>query len=359
MILILDSFFTGSHKYWGEQLQKRLPYEVEILTLGGKFWKWRMEGGAIELAHKFRKLKKKPSLIIATDMVNIPLFYANAGITKDTTPCIMYFHENQFYYPKSNKDTDITMHRDNHYGFINLSSALFAENLVFNSEFNKQSFLKGSKKLVHKLPDNSLLKDLENTKSQIIYPGIKNNSKLQATIASKNDNVILWNHRWEHDKNPELFLKGLEYLQSKKINFKLIVLGKGSETEDVQNLIKSKFSNELIHCGYCKSQKEYYQLVCQATHIPVTSKHDFFGVSVAEAMDLGCFAILPNHQAYPEHLQKNKNSGILYKYPEGFFCALEEAFSVKYSRIKTKEEFYWESVINSWTTLISTTLLTH
>ena len=53
--LIIDSFFTGSHKYWGEELQKRLPFKVELLTLSGKHWKWRMEGGAYELAQKFKK----------------------------------------------------------------------------------------------------------------------------------------------------------------------------------------------------------------------------------------------------------------------------------------------------------------
>ena len=122
-------------------------------------------------------------------------------------------------------------------------------------------------------------------------------------------------------------------------------------------MIKSKFSKNLIHCGYCKSRREYYELVLRATHLPVTSKHDFFGISVAEAMDLGCFAILPNHQAYPEHLEKNKESGSLYPYPEGFFNALDEAFNLKHTGIKTKEEFYWESIINSWTTLIDATLL--
>ena len=54
MILIVDSFFTGSHQYWGKELKKRLPFEVELLTLSGKFWKWRMEAGAIELAEKFK-----------------------------------------------------------------------------------------------------------------------------------------------------------------------------------------------------------------------------------------------------------------------------------------------------------------
>jgi hypothetical protein len=99
MILILDTFFTGSHRYWGEQLKKRLPFPVQLITLSGKHWKWRMEGGAYELAQKFKKLSQKPKIIIATDMVNIPLFYAFANISKDEIPCILYFHENQFAYP--------------------------------------------------------------------------------------------------------------------------------------------------------------------------------------------------------------------------------------------------------------------
>ena len=61
MILIVDSFFTGSHQYWGKELKKRLPFG-ELLTLSGKFWKWRMEAGAIELAEKFKKLNKKAQL---------------------------------------------------------------------------------------------------------------------------------------------------------------------------------------------------------------------------------------------------------------------------------------------------------
>ena len=358
MILILDSFFTGSHKYWGEQLQKRLPFDVELLTLSGRFWKWRMEGGAIELAKKFKKLKKKPSLIIATDMVNIPLFYAHASITKEKTPCIMYFHENQFSYPLSEKDTDKKMNRDNHYGFINLSSAIYADNLVFNSDFNRKSFMKGCEKLIKKLPSSFLKKELEKIKSQIIYPGIENNSYLTNQNKKPKNKVILWNHRWEHDKNPELFIKGLEHLQSKKINFKLIVTGKGSETSKIQDLIRLKFPNELIHCGYCESREDYYKLLIQSTHLPVTSKHDFFGISVAEAMDLGCFAILPNHQAYPEHFTKNEESSVLYNFPHGFFEALEKSLYSK-KNVKTKEEFYWEAVINKWVKQIEAILQAH
>ena len=346
MILIVDSFFTGSHKYWGEQLQNRLPFPVELVTLSGKHWKWRMEGGAYELAQKFKKLSEKPKVIIATDMVNIPLFYAFANIAKDEIPCILYFHENQFAYPISNLDTQKTNKRDNHYSFINLTSSLYANNLVFNSEFNRNSFFNGATKLLNELPRNTL--NLEGLNTNIIYPGIE-----YPTSFNYNQSIpiLLWNHRWEHDKNPELFIKGIEVLQRKSIDFKLIILGKGTEKEEVKKLFEKQFKNELIHCGYVEGRESYLKLISKATHIPVTSKHDFFGLSIAEAMSYNCFAILPNHQAYPEHLLGNEKSGVIYNYPNGFFKALEDNISVQKNN-KVKDDFFFENVIKSWNKLI-------
>ena len=83
--------------------------------------------------------------------------------------------KNQFSYPLSKKDTDIKEGRDNHYGFINLSSALFTKNLVFNSLFNQKSFFDGCLKLFKKLPNHKLKNDFDRLKSRIIYPGIESN----------------------------------------------------------------------------------------------------------------------------------------------------------------------------------------
>lgn len=350
MILIVDAFFTGSHRHWGEQLKAQLPYEVELLTLSGKNWKWRMQGGAIELAQKFKKLDKKPSLIIATDMVNLPLFYAYSGITIEEIPCLLYFHENQFAYPISEQDTDKQAGRENHYAFINLSSAFFATKTVFNSNFNKTSFLKGAEKLISALPNNNF--KTNNINNTVIYPGVKTLTQPNKTSLTP---VILWNHRWEHDKNPELFLEGLRNLKSKKIDFKLIVLGKGTEKENVKTIFNREFKTELIHCGFVEQKEKYWELIAQANLLPVTSKHDFFGLSVAEAMQLGAFALLPNHQAYPEHLENNNESGTLYEFPTRFISTLEEACSsIKQGKMNPIFEF--DSVITKWDKIITETL---
>ena len=73
-IYIIDSFLGDSHKQWAESYKNFSSHKVEILGLSGHHWKWRMTGGAISLADKLNQKSISPDLIIATDMVNIPLF---------------------------------------------------------------------------------------------------------------------------------------------------------------------------------------------------------------------------------------------------------------------------------------------
>ena len=87
-ILIIEPFFTGSHKSWIEGYQYSSAHEINILSLPGRFWKWRMHGGAITLAKKYNKLQFQPDLILATDMLNLPVFQS---LIKSTCPMAIYF----------------------------------------------------------------------------------------------------------------------------------------------------------------------------------------------------------------------------------------------------------------------------
>ena len=49
-ILILEPYFTGSHKQWALGYKKYSKHEVKILSMKVQFWKWRMHGGAVTLA---------------------------------------------------------------------------------------------------------------------------------------------------------------------------------------------------------------------------------------------------------------------------------------------------------------------
>ena len=49
-ILLLEPYYTGSHKQWADGYKHYSNNEIRILKMEGKFWKWRMHGGAITLS---------------------------------------------------------------------------------------------------------------------------------------------------------------------------------------------------------------------------------------------------------------------------------------------------------------------
>jgi glycosyltransferase involved in cell wall biosynthesis len=61
-----------------------------------------------------------------------------------------------------------------------------------------------------------------------------------------------------------------------------------------------KLADKIIHFGYVESHQEYIKLLCQADIIVSTAIHEFFGISVIEAVRAGCMPVLPNRLSYPE-----------------------------------------------------------
>ena len=63
-ILLVEPYDTGSHAAWMRGYQRHSQHHVEILSLPGQYWQWRMQGGAVTLARmfmeRFAKAFKKP-----------------------------------------------------------------------------------------------------------------------------------------------------------------------------------------------------------------------------------------------------------------------------------------------------------
>ncbi|MDP6570890.1 MAG: DUF3524 domain-containing protein, partial [Candidatus Marinimicrobia bacterium] len=170
-ILLVEPFFSGSHKGWAEGYQIHSNHQVEILSLPGRFWKWRMHGGAVTLAKRFHKLSYHPDIILTTDMLNLPVFLS---LVKPSCPVVVYFHENQFTYPWSPQDEDVVLQRDKHYGFINYSTALCADHVFFNSKFHLNSFFTGLEDFLRQFPDYREIQNIEKIqqKSSVLHLGL-------------------------------------------------------------------------------------------------------------------------------------------------------------------------------------------
>ena len=323
-ILIIEPFFTGSHKNWAEGYQKNSSHEVEILSLPGRFWKWRMHGGAITLAKRYHKLQFQPDLILATDMLNLPVFNS---LIQPTCPVAIYFHENQFTYPWSPIDEDVKFQRDKHYGFINYSSALSADHVYFNSQFHLDSFFIGLDEFLRQFPDYQEIHNIEKikAKSSVLYLGLDLHKFNPWESKNKTDPpLILWNHRWEHDKNPEEFFYILEVLMQQGMQFQLAVLGEEYKKElPCFSQARKKLHKHIVQFGYTKNFEDYAHWLWKADILPVTSNQDFFGASIMEAVYCNTIPLLPNRLTYPELFNANHNPELFYQSTKELIYKLE------------------------------------
>lgn len=303
-ILILEPYFTGSHKDWALGYKEHSAHEIKILSLPGRFWKWRMHGGAISLAKQFYEQKLHPDLILATDMLDLTTFLALTRKVTAAIPTAIYFHENQITYPWSPTDRDLPENRDFHYGFINITSALSADACFFNSRFHLDSFCEAIPRSLNNFPDEQNLDLAEkiNGKSSVLHLGL-DLKIFDKHVYEVNNSVpqILWNHRWEYDKNPEEFFRLLFDLQEKGLEFKVIILGENFSTNpEIFEIARKKLGSKVIQYGFAKSFKDYARLLWKADILPVTSNQEFFGASIMEAVYCKTIPVLPDRLTYPE-----------------------------------------------------------
>ncbi|MCS6934636.1 MAG: DUF3524 domain-containing protein [Chitinophagales bacterium] len=346
-ILLVEPFFTGSHRAWAEGYRKHSRHNVQILSLPGYHWKWRMHGGAVTLAGKALQTNR-PDVALATDMLDLALFKALTYPAWGKVPMAVYFHENQLTYPWSPADKDVALQRDNHYAFINYTAALAADRVFFNSRYHHDSFLEELPRFLNQFPDHQNIETIQaiRAKSAVLPLGLdlktfdpfilppEQKGKLRERA------VILWNHRWEYDKNPEAFFNALMEIAERGIDFRLIVLGEQKERRPaVFDVAREKLADKILHFGYVESREEYARWVCRADILPVTSYQDFFGSSVVEAMYCNVVPFLPRRLAYPEHIPETLHRTFFYD-EEDFVNKLQRRiWDVKYLRIMNTQPY--------------------
>jgi len=347
-IALIEPYFTGSHSQWALSLKKFSEHHIEIFSMKGNYWKWRMHGGAITLSKELNRSSFRADVILATDMLDLATFLSL--LNKKPRASAIYFHENQLTYPWSPKDRDIKEKRDFHYGFINITSALVANAVYFNSEFHKTSFINAVSKFLKSFPDYNNLdsKDKILFKSQKLQLGLNLKKFDNFNVEKRNDiPVLLWNHRWEYDKNPKDFFDVINMLKKDNIQFKLVLLGErfGNYPEEFKNAINN-FKDEILHIGYVKSFDEYAEWLWKSDIIPITSNQEFFGVSCIEAIYCKCIPLLPNRLAFPEHFKNKKFNNYFYESKDHLYVKLKKILCE--FRAKKTPDFRKEIIKYDW-----------
>jgi glycosyltransferase involved in cell wall biosynthesis len=314
-VWLLSAYHTGSHQAWATGYQRHSRHQVTLLTMAGRFWKWRMQGGAVELADQARRRldqQPAPDVVLATDMVNLPVW---AGLLRDRlpgyTPLVCYMHENQLTYPwPSGTRPDLT------YAMINWLSQLTADLVLFNSRYHLESWFTALPRLLKHYPDYThlALVDAVRARSAVAPVGIAlpTTAPRQADPAAAP--LILWNQRWEYDKRPDRFFALLYRLAEAGIGFRLAVAGENFRKAPAEFAeARLRLADRIVHWGYLAAKADYAAWLAQADLVISTAEHEFFGISMLEAIAAGAFPLLPARLSYPELIPAELHADCLYQ----------------------------------------------
>lgn len=305
-ILYLEPFNAGSHAAFTRTLTRGVEAEWTVLTLPGRHWKWRMRGSAVHFATDHSAALEVPhDLLVASSFV--PLAELRGLVPAlAPVPAVLYFHENQLAYPaQPSEDRE----RDLHFGFTQLVSALAAERCAFNTRYNLESFLDAGRDLLERMPDAVPSRWLDRIAERSIAIGFPlapggTDADLEDVPpgpAREAGPVILWNHRWEHDKDPRAFFLALERLVDRNVPFRVAVCGERYRAAPpVFETARQRLGSRVIHWGYAASRGDYETLLARSQIAVSTAVHEFFGVSMLEATHFGARPFVPDRLAYPE-----------------------------------------------------------
>lgn len=292
-ILLLSAYRADSHAAWADWLTRQFPaFDWDRRELPGRHFRWRIRGNPLSWLEGLEDAR--PDAIIATSMVDLATLRGLHPALAHT-PALYYFHENQFAYPASprqNRSVDPQM--------VQLYGALAADQIAFNSRYNRDSFLAGVDALLARMPDQvpAGLRATLAARSAILPVPV---SAIPARPDIERDpNLILWNHRWEYDKAPGDFVEALRQLADQGLDFRLALLGpRPSRTPDALARLRQDLVAHIEVDGRC-ARAEYEHWLQRSGIVVSTAHHEFQGLAVLEATSAGALPLVPDALVYPE-----------------------------------------------------------
>ena len=306
--LFLEPFYGGSHREFADGWRQSSSHDLQLHTLPARFWKWRMRGAALHFARRIKDPVEYCGLIV-TDLMSLADLKALWG--RDCPPALLYVHENQLTYPLAPGEQ-----LDLHYGFTNITTALCAERVLFNSNTHYRAFFEELPGFVNRLPEYRprWVSEAIRRKSAVLHPGCRFSPDEQIDLPPAGvPPLIIWNHRWEFDKNPELFFSALRQVDETGDRFRLALLG-----ENYQKVPKAfiaarrRWGRSIEQYGYVSSREQYLSWLRRGGIVISTADQENFGISVVEAVRHGCFPLLPRKLSYPELIPEEFHDDVLF-----------------------------------------------
>ncbi len=312
-ILLVEPYYGGSHRAWADGLVAHSIHDIGLITHDAQFWRWRMRGGAVTLAEAIRAdvaANGLPDVVLVSDMVDLATLLGLLRRDLPGTPTALYLHENQLVHPLGPDQRF-----DEGLALRNWVGLVAADAVWFNSHFHRNAFLAALPEFLGRPADQRHLHLIENvTAASAVLPVGVDVADLarRPRPATEGPPLVVWNQRWDHDKNPRLVFRTLVRLADDGVDFRLAIAGENTRIDPQEFAwVQEQLGERIVHVGALGRAAYLDLLVHSDVHVSAAD-HEFFGIAAVEAAAAGCVPVWPDRQSYPELIPERFHADVLY-----------------------------------------------
>lgn len=313
-VLVAEPWFGGSHRQWAEGWAGASRHRLRLVTLPAVRWKWRLRAGAVRLAARVADAVRsggRPDVVVVSSMVDAASLVGLARRELAGVPVVLYLHETHLTQPTvggRNLDEGIAL--------TDWRSMAAADEIWFNSGFHRDDLLGALPELLRRDParesQTDLLADVVG-RCRVVPLGVTVADLVAAPRPpSTGPPVVVFNHRLAHDKDPGAAFAALCDVVATGRELDLVVTGEGLGTAPPETRAAlGRLGSRVRHVGPLDVSRYRRQLLASDVVVS-TARHEFFGVSVVEAVAAGAVPVLPDRLSYPEIVPRRFHAEVMY-----------------------------------------------
>jgi len=316
------------------------------VILAGERWRLRMREGAGVLDRAARDLCVdgwRPDVVLVSSMVNVADLRQRLNRWIGEVRVVTYFHESHLAFP----DIDVTGTRrapQSEFVQMDLDSIAASDLVLFNSHHHLTEALRPRLSFRH-------------LRAQVVPVGVDLSPFVGTDKrAEVPEPLILWNHRWDHDKDPQSFFAALGEIDD--LPWRLAVVG-ANDRIDPQEFTQARMDHaDRIDLWGHQPREAYIDVLRRADVVVSTARHEFFGVAMVEAIAAGAVPLLPGRLSYPELVPSEFHDVVLYQgdvatHMRQRLLNLEEARAEVSGLAEAMNAFSWDVIAPRMDALLS------
>lgn len=349
-VLLVEPWYSGSHRLWADGYAGASRHDVTLVTHPGRFWRWRLRGGAVTLAESVREAVRSngpADVLLVSSGVDLAALTGLLRRELTGTAVVLYLHENQVVYPLADTGATDAAQRS-------WQSIVAADRVLINSAHHRLALARGLTELAHRAPDlahGHLIDPLVDA-MHVVPVGV-DCAELRRGMPCSADGgppVVIWNHRWDPDKHPEVFVRAVRRLAADGVPVRVVLAGEdGWDGASRRAEAVAALGDTVVASGPF-DRSSYLSRLRAADVVVSVAEHDFFGVAVVEAMAVGCVPVLPLALSYPELVPAAHHQAVFHE-PGGFrrrLAAVVEDLPAARAAVagldRAMDRFDWSSV---------------